>query len=197
MDEPTKRVLIVDDEPEIRGMLKRAVERQLKLHVDVAASGLEALEEIRKHTYDLLVTDLNMPEMDGKTLFTAVKEHHPEIEVIVLTANPSMDSTMAAVKSHVHSFLTKPIRMQAFLDTVKAALEAGDRKSKADGTGDEDKTQSVTQILNDVQEAASRLSAELEKLAGSAPASTLMNLHTDASVVKDGIRRIRSLIQQG
>ncbi|MBI3890774.1 MAG: response regulator [Candidatus Wallbacteria bacterium] len=189
MDLTKKRILVVDDEMDIRTMLKRAIERHLKIPTDTANSGLEALEQIREHAYDLMVTDLAMPEMDGLSLFRVVKERHPGIQVIVLTATASLDSSVAAVKSHVFSYLTKPIAMDKFLREVEAALDAQEAEKTAAlaGAGD------LMEVLRKVDKAAEDIAQKLETLVGQAPVTTMMELKALMLHLKEQLRNLREL----
>lgn len=123
MTEHKRRILVVDDERSIRLLIKRTLEGTGVLEVDTASSGLEALELIQDNSYDLMITDLAMPEMDGETLFTAVRERHPNIQVIVFTAAPSVESVQSAVRSQVFDYVRKPVRMGVMIKKVMEALD--------------------------------------------------------------------------
>ncbi|MBI2943929.1 MAG: response regulator [Candidatus Wallbacteria bacterium] len=191
MDPTQKRILIVDDEADIRAMLKRAIERTLKIPADTASSGLEALEQIRETRYDLMVTDLSMPEMDGLALFRAVKERHPEIQVIVLTATASVETSMAAVKSHVYSYLTKPISMDRFIKEVEAALAALEASRPTPATRD------LASVLAAVDKAAADIGAKIDRLAGQAPVEALVELKGLSVHLKEQLGYLRILVGDG
>ena len=81
---PVWRVLYIDDDPQVRKVVARMLE-QLGQKVDVATSGSEGLTLMQAHPYDVVITDLGMPEMDGREVTRAVKDHYPETPVIMLT----------------------------------------------------------------------------------------------------------------
>ncbi len=191
MDLTQKRILVVDDEEEIRNLLRRAIERQLGSQVDVAASGLEALEQIRVSHYNLMVTDLSMPEMDGLSLFKAVKERHPDIQVIVLTAAPSLESSMAAVKSHVFSYLAKPLAIDRFLKEVQAALQEQEIRASAEGERPKD----LAAVLQLVESSADEILARAETLGGQLPITTAMELKNLLVRHREHLRYLRMLVE--
>ena len=73
--------------------------------------------------YDLVITDLKMPGMDGIELFDELKDINPEIPVIILTAYGSLETAEEATKKGVADFITKPFRKDAILLTIKRVLE--------------------------------------------------------------------------
>lgn len=191
MDLTQKRILVVDDEEEIRNLLRRAIERQLGSQVDLAASGLEALEQIRVNHYNLMVTDLSMPEMDGLSLFKAVKERHPDIQVIVLTAAPSLESSMAAVKSHVFSYLAKPLAIDRFIKEVQSALQEQENQANAEGERPKD----LAAVLQLVESSADEILARAETLGGQIPITTAMELKNLLVRHREHLRYLRMLVE--
>lgn len=195
MDSTEKRILIVDDEPDIRAMLKRAVERVLKLPADTAASGLEALEQIRERHYHVMVTDIAMPEMDGLSLFRAVKERHPEIQVIVLTATASVETSMAAVKSHVFSYLTKPVSMDRFVKEIQAALADQEAKASASAGGAGGAGVAIG-VLGSIDKIAEDLVGRMEGLAGLAPVNAVLEAKNQVIRLREQLRNLRMLLEK-
>ena len=80
------RILIVDDEAPIRDMLQKGLTQRGGFSVEVAQNGIEATEKIEKDVFDLVLTDLMMPGMDGLELLKTVKGTRPEVMVILMTA---------------------------------------------------------------------------------------------------------------
>lgn len=117
------RILVTDDEAGIREFLVDALE--LDGHdVGQAASGEDAIAELNKRSYALLITDLNMPGIDGLELLRWVSREQPEVEVIVLTAHGTVDSAVEAMKLGAYDFLQKPLRSPDELQLLaKRALE--------------------------------------------------------------------------
>ena len=100
-------VLVVDDEEGIREFMAEALEAQ---HTTVkAASGEQALVELAGQSFDLMLTDLKMPGMDGLVLLERAKDLQPDLEVIVLTAHGTVDNAVEAMKRGAFDFLQKPV----------------------------------------------------------------------------------------
>jgi two-component system response regulator AtoC len=115
------RVLLVDDEPGVLYMLKELLEDRGHTAV-VARSGAEALS--RTEGVELVVTDLNMPEMDGLQLLRALKERDETLPVILLTAHGSEKVAVKAMKDGAYDYCTKPFDIDEMALIVERALEA-------------------------------------------------------------------------
>jgi DNA-binding NtrC family response regulator len=103
------KILVVDDEAPIREMLQRGLVQRGGFSVEVAQNGIEAIEKIEKDVFDLVLTDLKMPEMDGLELLKTVKGTRPEIMVIMMTAYGSVETAVEAMKMGADDYITKPI----------------------------------------------------------------------------------------
>ena len=102
------RILVVDDEDGVRSFLAETLE--LGGHtVAQAADGEAALAQLARHGFDLLITDLRMPRLDGLTLLRQVRAQQPEIEVIVLTAHGSVATAVEAMRLGAFDYLQKPV----------------------------------------------------------------------------------------
>jgi two-component system response regulator FlrC len=102
------RVLVVDDEEGIRDFVAEALEDDG--HVAVRAKdGAEAAARLRAQAFDLMITDLRMPELDGMSLVRTARAEQPEMEVIVLTAHGSVETAVEAMKLGAFDYLRKPI----------------------------------------------------------------------------------------
>ncbi|MBI3269888.1 MAG: sigma-54-dependent Fis family transcriptional regulator [Planctomycetes bacterium] len=121
-------VLLVDDDPEVRQFCADAVRQQGHAALE-AEDGLAACELLGRGPVDVLVTDLQMPLMDGLSLVRRVREAHPATEIIVLTAFGSVKSAIACMKLGVKDYLTKPFNV----DELEGVLE-GIRKARAKRT---------------------------------------------------------------
>jgi two-component system response regulator AtoC len=126
------RILVTDDEAGIREFLADALE--LDGHdVDQAASGEEAIAALNQRSYALLLTDLNMPGVDGMELLRWVNREQPEVEVIVLTAHGTVDNAVQAMKLGAFEFLQKPMSGPDELQLLaKRALERRQLKDQID-----------------------------------------------------------------
>jgi len=117
------RILVADDDEGVRSFLVSALQKAGH-EVVPAVDGLAALAELEKQGFELLLTDLKMPGMDGLTLLTRAKAEQPELEVVVLTAHGTVDNAVAAMKAGAFEYLTKPISSPTELRlVVSRALE--------------------------------------------------------------------------
>ena len=128
------RILVADDEAGLREFLTDALE--LDEHTVVAAKdGKEAAKLLDERGFDLVLTDLKMPGMDGMQLLRKVRAEQPEIEVIVMTAHGSVDNAVEAMKLGAFEFLQKPISGPDELRLLVArAVEHRSLKDRVDGT---------------------------------------------------------------
>ncbi len=100
------KILVVDDEQDYCKVMK--VILTAKGHqVDFALSGIGALNQMAQTVYDLVISDLMMPEMDGKQLLHEIKNHHAGTEVIMMTAYGSIENAVAAMRDGAYSYVTK------------------------------------------------------------------------------------------
>ena len=114
----TYSILIADDEQNAREGLRRALEEEDR-RVDTAYDGADAWEKLQKSSYDILITDVRMPGMDGMSLLEEAKKKDPKLEVIMLTAYGSIEMAVDAMKKGAFHYITKPIN----LDEVEVLLE--------------------------------------------------------------------------
>ena len=102
------RILVADDEQGLRTFVAEALESDGHV-VAQAADGAEAAQVLARASFDLLITDLKMPRMDGMALLRQARLEQPEMEVIVVTAHGSVDSAVEAMKLGAFDYLEKPI----------------------------------------------------------------------------------------
>ncbi|MBK8012487.1 MAG: sigma-54-dependent Fis family transcriptional regulator [Deltaproteobacteria bacterium] len=115
-------LLIVDDEPEHLTSLRRLFEREESV-VHSATSGELALEAVRKHPIQVILTDLMMPGMGGQGLLRAARAIRPEVDVIVMTAFATIETAVEAMREGAYDFIQKPIKSALVLRVVDRALE--------------------------------------------------------------------------
>ncbi len=115
-------LLIVDDEPAHAESLARIFEKE-GWTSRVAHSGAVALEELRKAPASVVITDLNMPGMNGAELLRAIKAISPETEVVLMTAFGTVETAVAAMKDGAYDFVTKPLKRHAIVKAIRQALE--------------------------------------------------------------------------
>jgi len=117
------RILVVDDEKEIRDFLKKALSRVGGFHVDLAETGEEALKKIEKETFDLVLTDLKMPRIDGLQLITEIARSKPETLTVLMTGHGTIDSAVEAMKQGASDYLTKPLDLDETIIRIRKVLE--------------------------------------------------------------------------
>ena len=120
MTEP--RVLVVDDEKSMRELLAITLERQ-GYEVSVAEDGEVAIQAVRRDGFDVIITDLRMPNADGLQVLRAAKEHTPETVVIVITAVGSTETAVEAMKLGAYDYITKPFKLDEIHVIIRRALE--------------------------------------------------------------------------
>jgi len=120
----TPRVLVVDDDSAVRDTLADILELS-RLDIDTASDGAAALERLRAHRYDLLVTDLRMPGLDGMQVVAEAKRLRPGIKTVIVTGFPSQASAIGAVNLGVDGYLTKPFQPMDVLIATARALNPG------------------------------------------------------------------------
>lgn len=123
------RILIVDDEPGIRRTLKDLMQMQGH-EVEEAGNGVEGLEQLSKGSYDLVLSDIQMPVKDGMGLLKEAKELYPELPFIMLTAHATIERAVEAIKEGAYDFVPKPPNLQHFLVTVRNALDTKQLKKE-------------------------------------------------------------------
>jgi DNA-binding response OmpR family regulator len=117
----SKRILVVDDELVVLGAVNKAL-KKTDYAIDTAESAARALELMAENTYDVVITDLMMPEIDGLGLMKAMRDMGSEAETIVITGYPSVESALRARKLGAFEYVTKPFTRQELLSVVVRAL---------------------------------------------------------------------------
>ncbi|MBP8626771.1 MAG: response regulator [Syntrophorhabdales bacterium] len=116
------RILIVDDNTEIREIIKEYLTDHDCL-VEGSQNGKEALEKYNTNPYDIIITDLKMPELSGIDLIRHIKQKTDITEFIIITGYASLDSAMEAVRLGAFDYIVKPFRMEELKVAVKNAKE--------------------------------------------------------------------------
>lgn len=109
--ELAKHILIVDDEENTRIALTRLLTREGYL-VDTASNGNEALSRLRNQPAELIITDLNMPEMNGLAFLRELNREYPMSNVIMITAYGEVESYLEALNLGVFDYINKPIHIE-------------------------------------------------------------------------------------
>ena len=116
------RILVVDDEANARTALAEIL-RQEGFSVETAADGFKALAKVEEFGPDLVLTDLKMPGMDGVELLGKVREHDPEIPIVLMTAFGAVETAVSAMRSGAADYLTKPLNTDELLVVLERTLE--------------------------------------------------------------------------
>ncbi len=115
--DPSLHILIVDDEADMLSTLKDLLHSDGH-QVDIATQGSEALEKIKQTPYEMVITDLSMPGMNGVQLVTEAKSIHPETEVMIITGYGTINSAVEAMRQGALNYLIKPVEPQEILLNV-------------------------------------------------------------------------------
>jgi two-component system response regulator PilR (NtrC family) len=117
-----EKILVVDDEQSLREVLSIMLKRA-GYAVTSVADGEEAIEQLQKEIFDLVITDLRMPKVDGMEVLRAVKSASPETVVLIITAFATADSAVEAMKQGAYDYLTKPFQVDEVQMIIRNALE--------------------------------------------------------------------------
>jgi DNA-binding NtrC family response regulator len=120
--EAKPRILVVDDEPVVRESLRDWFANG-DFPVDMAADAREALQKLEESSWDILLTDVKMPGMDGLELQQKVKQIDPDLTVIIMTAYASVDSAMQAIKEGAYDYVIKPCDPEDLEQIINRASE--------------------------------------------------------------------------
>ena len=115
-------VLIIDDDHLIPDILEQYLDN-VTHHVIKASSGEEGLALLKELPVDLILSDIRMPGLSGEDVLTHVREHHPEIPVILLTAHASVHSAVKAIKKGAFDYIVKPVEQEDFQAAVRRGIE--------------------------------------------------------------------------
>ena len=162
-------LLVVDDEKDLLGIFSEFLDPG-EYQLDLAGTGTEAIEMVRRNHYDLVVTDINLPGADGIAVLRAAREADPNIEVIVLTGNATTLTAIEALREGAYDYVTKPFDLYEMDQKIRKALER--RALLADNR----------RHLDSLQAANAELSRHRDELARMVDAAT---------------RRLRTLLEVG
>jgi DNA-binding NtrC family response regulator len=159
-----ENILIVDDDINILELLHRHLQ-SWNYHTYKAVSVKEAVSILRDTKIDLLITDLKMPEIDGSELIKFVSEHYPKLPKLVVTGYPSVQDSLAAIKSGVVDYLTKPFTKDELKSAIDASIikiekinsdaskiESNKAETYGDIIGSSEKINDVIQIIERVKD---------------------------------------------
>ena len=129
-----KRIIVVDDEAGIRDLLSDALAEE-GFKVTLAKDGQDSLKQMKNHRFDLLITDINMPKLDGVGLLKKMKKEGRKERVIIMSGEPFDESSIKKEIPQVLVQLKKPFHMNHLLKVVSSALGSEKKKRGLNGTG--------------------------------------------------------------
>jgi len=134
-DHGSTRILLVDDEPQIRGFVSRALEKA-GYQVDVAANGADAVKRADGGGYHLVILDLIMPGMDGKTALIEIRRAQPDQAILVLSCNSDVSTKVECLELGAQDYLTKPFSLAELIARVKVRFRDASRQGELIQVGD-------------------------------------------------------------
>ena len=115
-------ILVVDDDAPTREALESGL-KKMGHALHTAGTGVAALDEVRRHSVDLAIIDLKLPDMEGTELFGALRILRPEAIAIMISGHATVDEAVSALKRGIYDFITKDFRMHELRKVVTKALE--------------------------------------------------------------------------
>ena len=115
------RILVVEDEPRILAFVARGLESE-GFTVDRAADGVDALRATRIQRYDAVVLDLLLPRLDGLAVLRDVREHHPDLPVLILSARSDLATKLRGFELGAHDYMSKPFALDELLARLRVQL---------------------------------------------------------------------------
>lgn len=176
MREIRSTILIVDDDATLRETLQEALANE-SFDVTGAASGEDALRKLSILAFDLVISDLKLPGIDGVQLVRDIRRRWPDVLLIVLTAYPTLDSTVACLRAGVHDYLFKPSGIGEIRRSVQEALARQRGFSRR------------IELLETLQD---QLARGLHELRETVPDTTVLN-----TPITDGAKAIGRFVQTG
>ncbi len=122
MEKTDLRILVVDDEEMILKLLRESLEIQ-GYQVETAQDGQEALHRLEEQAFHIVLTDLNMPGLNGQTLLDKIKTRWPLLEVIVITGYATMEAAVEALKAGASDFISKPLRLARIQSIINRSYQ--------------------------------------------------------------------------
>ncbi len=116
------RVLVVDDDDILRHIIKDTV-AEAGAETETALDGLDAAEKLEASRFDIVISDLNMPRMDGMELLRHIRENSPKILVIIVTGFAALETAIEAIKLGAYDYIQKPFKMEELGVVVRNAIE--------------------------------------------------------------------------
>ncbi len=116
------KILVVDDEKSIRNALKEILEYE-KHEVILATNGMECMEQLTKQSFEVLLLDIKMPEMDGLDVLEKISSDYPDLQIVMISGHGNIDTAVKAVKMGAYDFIEKPLDLNRLLLTIRNATD--------------------------------------------------------------------------
>jgi len=116
------KVLIVDDSSTMLRIIENTLKRIGIKNITKALNGIEAVEELKKSKFDIVITDWNMPEMNGYELVLYIRERDKEIPIIMVTTEGGKSEVIKALKAGVNNYIVKPFTPQTLREKLSLFL---------------------------------------------------------------------------
>lgn len=116
----TEKILLVDDEEDFLNIMSERM-RSRGMNVSTATSAREAIQLTEAESFDAIILDLQMPQMDGLEALKALKAKNPELQIILLTAHATVEKGIQAMKLGAMDLMEKPADLKALTDKIKKA----------------------------------------------------------------------------
>ncbi|MGB1337488.1 MAG: response regulator transcription factor [Planktomarina sp.] len=117
-----KKVLLIDDDEDLREALSEQLLMTEDFDVHEGASGTEALEKIKQHSYDLLVLDVGLPDTDGRELCRLIRKQGVKCPILMLTGHDTDSDTILGLDAGANDYITKPFKFPVLLARMRAQL---------------------------------------------------------------------------
>jgi DNA-binding NtrC family response regulator len=180
------RILVVDDDQCIRILIKGHLTQAGFLTTSVAG-GAEALAELEQAHFDLVLSDMVMPDMDGVTLLRRVRERHKQLPFVLVTAHGTVDSAVSAMKEGADDYLLKPLNMEELLLVVGRLLENANVRVNYDRMRDSEREKFSFQNINSSSKSMGVLLTAAEQVAASP--HTTVSIFGESGVGKEVLAR--------
>ncbi|MEJ2695496.1 MAG: response regulator [Candidatus Sulfobium sp.] len=120
------RIMVIDDEKIVCDMAKMSLEQE-GYEVETFLNAEPALKRLAEQKFDIVVTDYKMKGIDGMEVLRTVRKLYPETRVIMITAFANLDAAIEALRSDVHDFFPKPVKIKELKASIQRALEEENR----------------------------------------------------------------------
>ncbi|KZY30187.1 sigma-54-dependent Fis family transcriptional regulator, partial [Oleiphilus sp. HI0043] len=155
-----QRALIIDDEPDIRELLEITL---MRMGIDTCSSAtiMDAKAYLSEQSFDLCLTDMNLPDGNGIDLVSFIQKNHPDMPVAMITAYGNVETAISALKAGAFDFISKPVDLNQLRGLVTSALELSKRKAN------ESPSSTQPEHIKGKTKAIQKLNKQIDKLARS------------------------------